>query len=100
MIEKKKISSARQQILKIMNQAKDSLKVLQTFEKETIAKARNFMPEQRRLTNEKILTGLKKMGVATQDEVQSLNSKIKNLESVMNKATRAKTASTKAASKN
>jgi hypothetical protein len=92
MIEKKKISKAREQVLKILNQAKDSLKVLQTLEKETMAKARTFVPEQRRLTNEKILTGLKRMGVATQDEVQALSSKIKSLESAMGRPARTKSA--------
>ena len=97
---RKKIEQARSQILKVLSQAKDSLKVLQEIEKETIARARSWVPdleEQKKQTNAKILSGLKKMGVATQDEVQALSAKVKSLEGSL-KASKTKSArsSTKA----
>ncbi len=97
---RKKIEQARFQILKVLNQAKDSLKILQEVEKETLAKARTWVPdfeEQKKQTNAKILSGLKKMGVATQDEVQALSLKVKSLEGSL-KAAKSKSArsSTKA----
>ncbi|MBI2712342.1 MAG: hypothetical protein HYX41_05715 [Bdellovibrio sp.] len=79
----KRIEKAREKVLKIFNQAKDSLKILQEIEKETLTKAKSFVPdleEQKKLTNAKILAGLKRMGVATQDEILTLSTKIKALE--------------------
>jgi len=85
MAEKKKNSKAKSKVAQVLNQAKESLKILQTLEKETIAKARSFVKipgpaERKRLTNEKILSSLKKIGVATHSEIAALQEKLRQLE--------------------
>ncbi|MGZ3699526.1 MAG: hypothetical protein ACXWP5_15385, partial [Bdellovibrionota bacterium] len=59
------------------NQAKESLKLLEAFEKETLKKARTFVKipnasSRAKLTNEKILSSLSRLGVASQAEVTEL----------------------------
>ena len=92
MAEKKKLSNARKRVMNLIQQAADSLKIaknslkqFQDLPKETLAKAKSMakvpnMAEQKRLTNERILTGLRKMGVATQGDVDALESKIRKIE--------------------
>jgi len=88
MADKKKTSKAQQRVTQVLNQAKESLKLLGTFEKEAIEKARSFVKipsaaERRRLTNDKILSGLRKLGVATQSEVNELSEKVHSLETAL-----------------
>jgi hypothetical protein len=74
--------------LRFLTQAKESLKILQTLERETLAKARtlvrNPLPGNRRqLTNERILASLRKIGVAPQSEVDALKARIERLEAAL-----------------
>jgi hypothetical protein len=85
---KKNLSNTKQKVTDFFHQAKDSLKILETFEKETIAKAKSFVKipnstERKRMTNERILAGLKKIGVATQEEVNALKVKVQRLEATL-----------------
>jgi hypothetical protein len=77
---------ARERVNQVLSQAKESLKILEVLEKETLAKARSLIKfptadERRRLTNDRILSSLKKLGVATQSEVQALELKLQRIES-------------------
>jgi hypothetical protein len=85
MTEKKSISKAKQTVSQVFNQAKESLRILQTLEKETLAKAKSFVripsaTERNRLRNERILLNLKELGVATQKELKELQKKVHQLE--------------------
>jgi hypothetical protein len=75
----------KKRVNKVIDQAKQSLKILETLEKETLAKAKDFVKipisgDPRKMTNEKILASLKKLGVATQAEVDSLRLRVEKLE--------------------
>ena len=66
-------------------QARQSLKILEALEKETLAKAKNFVKipipgDPKKMTNDKILSSLKKLGVATESEVESLRLRVEKLE--------------------
>ncbi len=95
MSEKKKPFSAKQKVTHAFKQAKESLKILGTLEKETLAKARSFVRipsarERKKMTNDKILSSLKKLGVATQSELEALQSKVAALETELQHARRPK----------
>ncbi|MEO5969231.1 MAG: phasin family protein [Bdellovibrionia bacterium] len=82
---KKKGFNVKAKIEQVLTQAKDSVKMLGDIEKKTVAKAKSFIKipgsrERRRMTNDRILSGLRRLGVATQAEVDSLSSKIQELE--------------------
>ena len=71
---------------KLVNQAKESVKVLETLQKEGLEKAKSMIhlpsPEETvRMTNEKISAGLQKLGLATRAEVQELEKKVEDLAS-------------------
>jgi polyhydroxyalkanoate synthesis regulator phasin len=75
----------KKRVNKVIDQAKQSLKILETLEKETISKARNFIKipisgDPRKLTNDKILASLRKLGVSSQTEVDSLRMRVEKLE--------------------
>lgn len=81
--------AVKKQVNKVIDQAKhqakQSLKILETLEKETLAKAKDFIKipisgDPKKMTNEKILLSLKKLGVATQAEVESLRMRVEKLE--------------------
>src|SRR4051812_8750180 len=85
MSEKISTSKRKQQVTRVFNQAKESLKLLGTLEKEALAKARTFVNlphiyDSKFLNNKKILGGLKKLGIATQSEVDELQLKVEKLE--------------------
>lgn len=85
MTEKKKSSSTPSKMSQMLSQARESLKLLETLEKETIAKARTFVRKplganRKRLTNEKILTSLRSLGVATRSEVEALERRVDALQ--------------------
>jgi polyhydroxyalkanoate synthesis regulator phasin len=81
----------KKRVGKVIKQAKQSLKILETLEKETMKKAKTFaslastIPSSssdaaKKMTNDKILSSLKKLGVPTQAEVDSLRARIEKLE--------------------
>ena len=85
---KKAASKTKDTVSKVLSQAKESLKVLEALEKETIAQIKNVknnikLPsaeERKKLTNDKIVSSLKKLGIATQSEVEELKARIATLE--------------------
>ena len=84
-MRKKKTFNAKARLEGVLTQAKDSIKMLGAFERQAMAKAKSFVKipgakERRRLTNDRILSGLRKLGVATQSEVDALRDKIQELE--------------------
>lgn len=92
MAEKKKTSRAKdkvtERVTRVLNQARESLKLLGTLEKETLAKARSFVripsaAERKRMRNERILSGLQRVGVATQNELANLEKKVHRLETAL-----------------
>jgi polyhydroxyalkanoate synthesis regulator phasin len=75
----------KKRVNKVIDQAKQSLKILETLEKETLIKARNFIKipipgDPRKMTNDKILASLRKLGVCTQVEVDALRFRVEKLE--------------------
>lgn len=74
-------------VAQVLSQARESLKFLGAFEKKALAKAKSFVKipnaaDRKRLRNDRILSSLRKLGVATQQEVASLTMKIEKLETV------------------
>lgn len=68
----------------LLSQAKESVKVLEGLQKEGLDRAKNYMqiPSKelaQKLTNEKVIAGLKKMGLATKTEVRDLERKVEEL---------------------
>jgi BMFP domain-containing protein YqiC len=67
-------------------QAKQSLKIFESIERDTFAKAKTFasiLPssdDAKKMTNDKILSSLKKLGVPTQAEVSALRARVEKLE--------------------
>lgn len=86
MTMKKSVSKTKEKMTEVFNQARSSLKVLENFEKETLARAKTFVKipvpgnSKSLTTNEKILASLKKLGVSTQDDLESLRLRIEKLE--------------------
>lgn len=79
-----KIKKTRETIEKLFGQAKESVKVLELLQREGMAKARSMMPspeETLKMTNEKIVSTLRKMGFATRDDVRQLERKVDELAS-------------------
>jgi polyhydroxyalkanoate synthesis regulator phasin len=79
------VKKTKNKVSQVLHQARESLKILETLEKETLAKARTFVRnplamDRKRLTNEKILASLKSLGVASQSEVDELQAKVEHLE--------------------
>lgn len=77
--------NAKAKVSQVLDQAKGSLKFLEMLEKEALSKARGFVKipsaeERSRMTNDKILSSLRKLGVATQAEVDELKGRIEALE--------------------
>ena len=68
--------------------AKDSLKLLELLESETVKRAQEMvsfsrLKAQTRKTNEKILGSLQRLGVASQAEVVELKARIAELEQAL-----------------
>lgn len=86
------METAANKVFQILNQAKASFKVLESrFEfdqEETLARVRRFLRipapgELRRLRNKRILSSLRKMGVATRSDIESLDQKVQSLEAAL-----------------
>lgn len=76
----------KQRIDRIIKQAKDSVRVLDALQKEGVARARALLhvPSKdlaQKLTNEKVVSSLKKIGLATRSEVRELEKKVEELAS-------------------
>lgn len=70
-----------------MTMSNNTRRALSRFVEIATNAVRSFDEDRRKETNEKILIGLKKMGLATQDEVTALKEQIDGLESEL-RATR------------
>jgi hypothetical protein len=80
--------AVKKRVNKVIDQARQSLKILESLEKETFARAREFVRiplsgDPKKLTNDKILASLKKLGVAPQAEVDALRLRIEKLEALI-----------------
>lgn len=85
MAEKKK--SRVSKVSRVLNQARESLKLLETLEKETLAKARNFVRNPIKLNRkpkeqkqDKIAATLKSLGVVSRSELERLEHKVDTLQ--------------------
>lgn len=66
----------------LISQAKESVKVLETLQKEGLARVLAAIPskeEAQEMANEKIVGALQKLGFATQDDLRNLETKIDEL---------------------
>ena len=80
--------AVKKRVNKVIDQARQSLKILESLEKETFARAREFVRiplsgDPKKLTNDKILASLKKLGVAPQAEVDALRLRVEKLEALI-----------------
>lgn len=80
--ESKSVSS---KITQILNQARESLRILRNLENETLLKAKKLVKipkstERKKLKNDRILSSLKKVGVATRADLLELYEKVQMLE--------------------
>ncbi len=71
---------------KILKQAKESIKILETLQKEALDRAKIYINlpavnEAKKISNEKIVATLKKLGLATQSEVRELEKKVEDMAS-------------------
>lgn len=67
----------------VFQQAKDSLRLLQTLERETMAKAKTLVKnpiDHKRIGRERILMTLRRIGVGTQSELDALKARVEKLE--------------------
>ena len=94
--------AVKKRVNKVINQAKEqakqSLKILETLEKETLAKAKEFVKipipsDPKKMTNDEILASLRKIGLApkprsTPSASASSASKLSSLSSIRAATTR------------
>ena len=83
---KTNVDKTKERVSHAFSQARDSLKVLEMLEKEAMSKARalvkNPIPaSQLLMANETIAASLKKLGIASQTEVDALRDRLARLES-------------------
>jgi hypothetical protein len=84
MSEKLNFKKTKEGLDKLMDQAKESVAVLEALQKEGLSKAMSFLNSKnfdraQTIANEKILETLKKMGLATREEVRELEEKVEEL---------------------
>lgn len=70
----------KDKVNKVFNQAKDTVKLLESLNLLESAKTFVKIPEAQK---EKALSTLRKLGVATQDEVEALRTRIEKLEAAL-----------------
>ena len=86
MPQKISLNKTKETFDKLLAQAKESVKVLETLQKEGVARARAVlhMPTKelaQSLTNERVVATLKKLGLATRTEVRDLEKRVEELAS-------------------
>ena len=91
------------QVNQVLQKAKKSFKIF-SFNKKTFAKARTLVripsaAERKKLTTDRILAGLKKVGVATQTDLDALYQKIQKLEAALRQKSKASSKQTATQSK-
>lgn len=66
---------------KLVAQAKDSVQVLEALQKEGVARAKEYINSEKasQVANEKLVSTLKKLGLATRTEVRDLEKKVEEL---------------------
>lgn len=81
------LKKTKEKINKVLAQAKDSIKVLDSLQKEGLARARSIMKQvpakdmAQRIANERVVASLKRLGLATRGEVRELDKKVEQLAS-------------------
>ena len=81
----KEKKSRPSKVSRVLTQARESIKLLEVLEKETLAKARTFVRNPIRvsrqsLTNDTITASLRSLGVASRGELEKLERKVTTLE--------------------
>lgn len=84
MRENLNFNKTKQRVDRLIAQAKDSMKVLDALQKEGVARARALLhvPSKdlaQKLTNEKVVASLRKIGLASRSEVRELEKKVEEL---------------------
>ena len=81
------MKKTKEKIDKVLAQAKESMKVLEALQKEGLARAKTIMQQvpakdvAQKIANERVVTSLKKLGLATRSEVRELEKKVEELAS-------------------
>ncbi len=84
------LDKAKETLDKVLAQAKESVKVLETLQKEGVARAKALIQNKGlphfSLPNEKVLSNsLKKLGLATRNEMRDLEKKVEELATQVSK---------------
>lgn len=80
------LKKTKETLDKILVQAKESVKVLESLQKEGVARARAMIhlptkDDAQRMANEKFVMSLKKLGLASRAEIRELEKKVEDLAS-------------------
>ena len=80
------LKKTKEKIDSILAQAKESVQVLEALQKEGMARAKSLLqvPTKdlaQKITNEKVVSSLKKLGLATRSEVRELEKRVEELAS-------------------
>jgi hypothetical protein len=80
------MNKTKETLDRLLNQAKESVKVLETLQKEGMDRARTILQTQipsadeaQKIANEKVKKTLKKLGFASRSEVRDLEQKVEEL---------------------
>ncbi len=78
------VEKAKKKLDKFVGQAKDSLKVLESLQKEGMSMAKHLVElpvadKTKKFANEKIVKNLHKIGLATTDEIKELDKRLQEL---------------------
>ncbi len=85
------VDKAKQKIDKFVDQAKESIKVLESLQREGMSMAKNYVKtndlagKTRKFTDEKIKKNLHKLGLATFEEVKALEKKLDGVSTELKK---------------
>lgn len=81
------LTKTKEKLDKVMAQAKESMKVLETLQKEGMSRAKSILEQvpakdlAQKVANERVVAGLKKLGLATRSEVRELEKRVEELAS-------------------
>lgn len=80
------LKNAKEKIDQLLEQAKESVKVLESLQKEGVNRVRSILQGSskdlaQKIANEKVVASLKKIGLATRAEVRELEKRVEDLAS-------------------
>jgi hypothetical protein len=87
----KGVEKTRARVTNVISQARESLRLLEAIEKDAVAKAKTFVKiplhvDRKKLANDRngrILASLKRLGVASREEVDTLRMRVEKLEALV-----------------